>query len=145
MKILIQRVSRASVAIDNKKVASIKKGALVFIGFDQQDSFKEIKKLCKKLLNYKIFSDVNGRINLSIVESEYEILLVPQITLSVNTKKGLVPSFSQAANHQEGLVLFKQLTEHLIAEYSKVKTGTFGADMSIELINEGPITFLFES
>ena len=145
MKILIQRVSRASVEIDNQKVASIKKGALVFVGFDPLDSFKEIKKLCKKLLNYKIFSDGNGRINLSVVESGYEILLVPQITLSVNTKKGLVPSFSQAANHQEGLVLFKQLTEHLLEEHSKVKTGKFGADMSIELINEGPITFLFES
>ena len=105
-------------------IASIKKGALVFVGFDPQDSLKEIKKLSKKLLNYKIFSDVNGRINLSIVESKYEILLIPQITLSVNTKKGLVPSFSQAANHEEGLVLFKQLTEHLIEEYSKVKSGT---------------------
>jgi len=145
LKILIQRVSRASVKINNKKFASIKKGALIFVGFDPQDSFKEIKKLSKKLLNYKIFSDVNGRINLSIIESESEILLVPQITLSVITNKGLVPSFSQAANHHEGLVLFKQLTEHLIKEYSKVKVGRFGADMSIELVNEGPITFLFNS
>ena len=145
MKILIQRVSRASVKIDNKKVASIKKGALVFVGFDPKDSYKEIKKLSKKLLNYKIFSDFKGRINLSTLESESEILLVPQITLSINTKKGLVPSFSQAADHQEGLVLFRQLTDHLMNEYPNVKTGQFGADMSIELVNEGPVTFLFDA
>ena len=145
MKILIQRVSRASVKIDNKKVASIKKGALVFVGFDPKDSYKEIKKLSKKLLNYKIFSDFKGRINLSTIESESEILLVPQITLSINTKKGLVPSFSQAADHQEGLVLFRQLTDHLMNEYPNVKTGQLGADMSIELVNEGPVTFLFDA
>lgn len=145
MKILLQRVSKASVEIDGKVSASIKKGALVFVGFDLKDSFDEIKRLSKKLLNYKIFSDKNGKINLSIIETNLEILLVPQVTLSVSTKKGLKPSFSQAASHQEGLILFKEFNDHLLQEYPKVKKGIFGAEMSIGLVNEGPITFLFNS
>ena len=145
MKILLQRVSQASVEIDGKVSASIKKGALVFVGFDLKDSFDEIKRLSTKLLNYKIFSDGHGRINLSIIESNSEILLVPQVTLSVSTKKGLKPSFSQAASHEEGLILFKELTNHLLQEHPKVKKGVFGAEMSIGLVNEGPITFLFDS
>ena len=145
MKILIQRVSKASVAIDGKESASIKQGALVFVGFDQKDSFDEIKRLSKKLLNYKIFSDANGKINLSIIETNSEILLVPQVTLSVSTKKGLKPSFSQAASHEEGLILFKEFTDHLLQEYPKIKKGVFGAEMSFGLVNEGPITFLFDS
>jgi D-tyrosyl-tRNA(Tyr) deacylase len=145
LKILIQRVSRASVKIDNQDVSSIAKGVLVFVGFDPKDSFNEIKRLSKKLLNYKIFSDENGRINLSILESESEILLVPQVTLSANTKKGLKPSFSKAASHEKALALFEEFSEHLQNSYSKVKTGEFGADMSIGLVNEGPITFLFEA
>ena len=145
MKILLQRVSQASVEIDGKVSASIKKGALVFVGFDPKDSFDEIKRLSTKLLNYKIFSDGDGRINLSIIESNSEILLVPQVTLSVSTKKGLKPSFSQAASHEEGLILFKEFTDYLLQEHSKVKKGVFGAEMSIGLVNEGPVTFLFDS
>ena len=145
MKILLQRVSQASVEIDGKVSASIKKGALVFVGFDPKDTLDEIKRLSTKLLNYKIFSDGDGRINLSIIESNSEILLVPQVTLSVSTKKGLKPSFSQAASHEEGLILFKEFTDYLLQEHPKVKKGVFGAEMSIGLVNEGPVTFLFDS
>ena len=145
MKILLQRVSQASVEIDGKVSASIKKGALVFVGFDPKDTLDEIKRLSTKLLNYKIFSDGHGRINLSIIESNSEILLVPQVTLSVSTKKGLKPSFSQAASHEEGLILFKEFTDYLFQEHPKVKKGAFGAEMSIGLVNEGPVTFLFDS
>ena len=94
MKILIQRVSKASVEIEGKESASIKQGALVFVGFDPKDSIEEIKSLSKKLLNYKMFSDEKGKINLSIIETNSEILLVPQVTLSISTKKGFKPSFS---------------------------------------------------
>ena len=145
MKVLVQRVSRASVEIDKKQVATIKKGVLVFVGFDPKDSFNEIKKLSKKILNYKIFSDEEGRINLSVIETQSEILLVPQVTLSAGTQKGLKPSFSDAADHKSGLILFQEFTNHLLHEYSKVRVGVFGANMSIELVNEGPITFLFNS
>ena len=145
MKILIQRVSKASVEIEGKESASIKQGALVFVGFDPKDSIEEIKSLSKKLLNYKMFSDEKGKINLSIIETNSEILLVPQVTLSISTKKGFKPSFSHAASHDEGLILFKEFTAHLLEEHPQIKTGVFGAEMSIRLVNEGPITFLFNS
>ena len=102
MKLLVQRVSQASVEIRNENVASISSGILVFVGFDPSDSNKEIEKLTKKLLNYKIFKDSDERVALSVLEAEAEILLVPQVTLSVSTNKGLKPSFSGAANPEKG-------------------------------------------
>ena len=145
MKLLVQRVSQASVEIKNKNVATISSGILVFVGFDPSDSNKEITKLTKKLLNYKIFNDSNDRVALSVLEAEAEILLVPQVTLAVNTNKGLKPSFSGAANPEKGLELFKAFKSHLEACYSKLQTGKFGANMSVSLINEGPITYWFEA
>ena len=145
MKLLVQRVSQASVEIQNENVATISSGILVFVGFDPSDSSKEIEKLTKKLLNYKIFNDTNERVALSVLEAEAEILLVPQVTLSVRTNKGLKPSFSGAANPEKGLELFKAFKSHLENSYSKLQTGKFGANMSVSLINEGPITYWFEA
>jgi len=145
LKLLVQRVSQASVEIKNKNVATISSGILVFVGFDPSDSNKEITKLTKKLLNYKIFNDSNDRVALSVLEAEAEILLVPQVTLAVSTNKGLKPSFSGAANPEKGLELFKVFKSHLEACYSKLQTGKFGANMSVSLINEGPITYWFEA
>ena len=145
MKLLVQRVSQASVEIQNENVATISSGILVFVGFDPLDSSKEIEKLTKKLLNYKIFNDTNERVALSVLEAEAEILLVPQVTLSVSTNKGLKPSFSGAANPEKGLELFKAFKSHLEASYSKLQSGKFGANMSVSLINEGPITYWFEA
>ena len=145
MKLLVQRVSQASVEIQNENVASISSGILVFVGFDPSDSNKQIEKLTKKLLNYKIFNDSDERVALSVLEAEAEILLVPQVTLSVSTNKGLKPSFSGAANPEKGLELFKAFKSHLETSYSKLQTGKFGANMSVSLINEGPITYWFEA
>ena len=145
MKLLVQRVSQASVEIQNEIVASISSGILVFVGFDPLDSNKEIEKLTKKLLNYKIFNDSDERVALSVLESEAEILLVPQVTLSVSTNKGLKPSFSGAANPEKGFELFKTFKSCLETSYSKLQTGKFGANMSVSLINEGPITYWFEA
>ena len=145
MKLLVQRVSQASVEIKNKNVATISSGILVVVGFDPSDSNKEITKLTKKLLNYKIFNDSNDRVALSVLEAEAEILLVPQVTLAVSTNKGLKPSFSGAANPEKGFELFKAFKSHLEACYSKLQTGKFGANMSVSLINEGPITYWFEA
>ena len=144
MKILIQRVSKASVEIEGKESASIKQGALVFVGFDPKDSIEEIKSLSKKLLNYKIFSDGKGKINLSIIETNSEILLVPQVTLSVGTKKGTKPSFSAAADPLLGNQWFNDFQELIEEKFKKPASGDFGADMSVSLVNEGPITFWFE-
>ena len=144
MKLLVQRVSEAGVNIDNENIATISKGILVFVGFDPSDSITEITKLTKKLLNYKIFNDSNGRVAHSVLEVEGEILLVPQVTLSVSTNKGLKPSFSGAANQEKGLYLFKTFKGHLEENYSRIKFGRFGANMSVSLVNEGPITYWFE-
>ena len=144
MKLLVQRVSEAGVNVDKENIATISKGILVFVGFDPSDSITEITKLTKKLLNYKIFNDSNGRVAHSVLEAEAEILLVPQVTLSVSTNKGLKPSFSSAANPEKGLSLFNIFKDHLEENYSRIKAGKFGANMSVSLINEGPITYWFE-
>ncbi len=145
MKLLVQRVSQASVEIQNENIGSISTGILVFVGFDPSDSSKQIEKLTKKLLHYKIFNDRNGRVALSVLEAKAEILLVPQVTLSVRTNKGLKPSFSGAATPEKGLELFKAFKSYLETSYSKIQTGEFGANMSVSLINEGPITYWFEA
>lgn len=145
MKILVQRVSGAGVKVDGENIASIANGILVFVGFDPNDSINQIVKLTKKLLNYKVFNDSNGRVALSVLEVEAEILLIPQVTLSVNTDKGLKPSFSSAASQEIGLDLFQSFKSHIESSYARVQTGKFGANMSVSLINEGPITYWFEA
>ena len=145
MKLLVQRVSEAGVNVDNENIATISKGILVFVGFDPSDSITEITKLTKKLLNYKIFNNSKGRVAHSVLEVGAEILLVPQVTLSVSTNKGLKPSFSGAASAEKGLDLFNAFKSHLEENYSRIQTGKFGANMSISLINEGPITYWFEA
>ncbi len=144
MKLLIQRVSQASVKIDDQNIASIANGILVFVGFDPSDTTKEITKLTNKLLNYKVFNDARGRVSLSVIEAQAEVLLVPQVTLAVKTNKGLKPSFSGAADPEKGLELFEVFKDHLQGSYSKIEAGKFGANMSVSLINEGPITYWFE-
>ena len=144
MKLLIQRVSQASVKIDDQNIASIANGILVFVGFDPSDTTKEITKLTNKLLNYKVFNDARGRVSLSVIEAQAEVLLVPQVTLAVKTNKGLKPSFSGAADPEKGLELFKVFKDQLQGSYSKIQAGKFGANMSVSLINEGPITYWFE-
>ena len=144
MKLLIQRVSQASVKIDDQNIASIANGILVFVGFDPSDTAKEITKLTNKLLNYKVFNDARGRVSLSVIEAQAEVLLVPQVTLAVKTNKGLKPSFSGAADPEKGLELFKVFKDQLQGSYSKIQAGKFGANMSVSLINEGPITYWFE-
>ena len=144
MKLLIQRVSQASVKIDDQNIASIANGILVFVGLDPSDTAKEISKLTNKLLNYKVFNDARGRVSLSVIEAQAEVLLVPQVTLAVKTNKGLKPSFSGAADPEKGLELFKVFKDQLQGSYSKIQAGKFGANMSVSLINEGPITYWFE-
>ena len=144
MKLLIQRVSQASVKIDDQNIASIANGILVFVGFDPSDTTKEITKLTNKLLNYKVFNDARGRVSLSVIEAQAEVLLVPQVTLAVKTNKGLKPSFSGAADPEKGLELFEVFKDHLQGSHSKIEAGKFGANMSVSLINEGPITYWFE-
>ena len=94
MKLLVQRVSRASVEVQTEEIASIKKGVLVFVGFDKEDNYQILESLTNKLLNYKIFNDSKGKVSMSLIETNHDILVVPQVTLSIGTKKGIKPSLS---------------------------------------------------
>ena len=145
MKLLVQRVSKASVEVQAEKIASINKGVLVFVGFDRDDDYQKLKSLTDKLLNYKIFNDSKGKVSMSLIETNNEVLIVPQVTLSVATKKGTKPSFSHAAGPEAGNQLFDDFQKLIEEKYRKPAVGMFGADMLVSLVNEGPITFWFES
>ena len=145
MKLLVQRVSSASVEIESSIAASINQGVLVFVGFDKEDNFQTLDSLSYKLLNYKIFNDEHGKVSLSLIDTNNDILVVPQVTLAVSTKKGTKPSFSHAAEPQVGIELFNMFQQLLERKFKKPHSGKFGAEMSISLVNEGPITFWFES
>ena len=145
MKLLVQRVSKASVEVQAEQIASIKKGALVFVGFDRDDNYQKLESLTDKLLNYKIFNDSKGKVSMSLIETNNDVLIVPQVTLSVATKKGTKPSFSHAAGPEAGNQLFDDFQKLIEEKYKKPALGIFGADMSVSLVNEGPITFWFES
>ena len=144
MKLLVQRVSRASVEVKTVEIASINKGVLVFVGFDKEDNPQTLESLTNKLLNYKIFNDSKGKVSMSLIETNYDILVVPQVTLSVGTKKGTKPSFSSAAAPFLGNQWFNDFQELIEEKFKKPASGDFGADMSVSLVNEGPITFWFE-
>ncbi len=145
MKLLVQRVSKASVEVQAEKIAYINKGVLVFVGFDRDDNYQKLKSLTDKLLNYKIFNDSKGKVSMSLIETNNDVLIVPQVTLSVGTKKGTKPSFSHAAGPEAGNQLFDDFQKLIEEKYKKPALGMFGADMSVSLVNEGPITFWFES
>ena len=144
MKLLVQRVSSASVRIESVITASIDEGVLVFVGFDREDNIHSLDTLSDKLLNYKIFNDGDGRVSLSLIETNNDILVVPQVTLAVSTRKGTKPSFSQAAEPNVGIELFNTFQQLLEEKFKKPYAGEFGTEMSISLVNEGPITFWFE-
>ena len=145
MKLLVQRVSKASVEVQAEQIAYINKGVLVFVGFDRDDNYQKMKSLTDKLLNYKIFNDSKGKVSMSLIETNNDVLIVPQVTLSVGTKKGTKPSFSHAAGPEAGNQLFDDFQKLIEEKYKKPALGMFGADMSVSLVNEGPITFWFES
>ena len=145
MKLLIQRVSTASVEVDREIVSSIKQGILAFVGFDKHDSLENLKSMAEKLLNFKTFNDEKGKISQSLFETNHQLLIVPQVTLSVGTKKGTKPSFSEAAEPQVGLQLFQEFTQIIKEKKFKYEIGSFGSDMSVHIVNDGPVTFWFEN
>ncbi|OGB97296.1 D-tyrosyl-tRNA(Tyr) deacylase [candidate division TM6 bacterium RIFCSPHIGHO2_12_FULL_36_22] len=140
MKLLIQRVNRASVTIDNTIASQIGKGLLVFIGIKQSDSTSECDYLIKKLLNLRIFPEGIRLMERNVVDCNYEILVVSQFTLYADCKKGNRPSFIQAMPPREAETVYDEFIARLKSQYSLVQTGMFGADMQVELINDGPVT-----
>ena len=145
MKALIQRVKHAEVEIDGRVVAGVAKGMLAFIGVEKKDSSADIKKLVRRLLDFRIFADKTGKMNLSVRDINGGILLVPQFTIVAETNRGNRPSFSLAAEPKCALELFNSLVEQTCREHTKVASGRFGADMDILLVNDGPATFCLDT
>ncbi|EWG99736.1 D-aminoacyl-tRNA deacylase [Halomonas sp. BC04] len=145
MKALIQRVRRASVVVDQRTVGAIDQGLLALVGVEKGDDEAAADKLLHKLLHYRVFADEADKMNLDLQQIDGGLLLVSQFTLAADTRKGLRPSFSSAAPPAEGERLFHYLLERAQAAWPKVASGEFAANMQVELINDGPVTFLLES
>ncbi|MFT7414169.1 MAG: D-tyrosyl-tRNA(Tyr) deacylase [Methylophagaceae bacterium] len=138
---LLQRVDFATVCVANEEIARIKKGLLVFVGVEREDTQAEADRLLSKILAYRLFSDENDKMNFSLQDTHGGLLLVPQFTLAADTHKGLRPSFTSAASPKEGSELFKHICTQATQRHPIVETGQFGADMQVSLTNNGPITF----
>ncbi len=146
MRAVIQRVSRSSVTIDNKLHASIGAGLLVLLGIEDADTEEDISWLSGKIVNLRIFNDASGVMNESVLDKNGEILLVSQFTLHGSTKKGNRPSYIRASKPETAIPLYEKMIKQLSADLGKeIRTGLFGADMKVELLNDGPVTILIDS
>ena len=146
MKVVIQRVSRASVSSQGSVLGHINHGLLVLIGIQSDDGTDDIEYLCQKIAQMRLFSDAEGKMNLALNDVQGECLLVSQFTLMASTAKGNRPSFTLAAPPQLALPLYEQFIEKMTTLcFGRVQTGQFGADMQVELINDGPVTILLDS
>jgi len=146
MKVVIQRVSEASVTIDNVLKSAINKGYMILLGIEETDSAEDIDWLSKKTIGLRIFSDAEGKMNLDIKEVNGDILLISQFTLHAQTKKGNRPSYIKAARPEQAIPLYEQFIKQLSVDLGKqVFTGEFGADMKVALVNDGPVTIIIDS
>ncbi|MCV6589990.1 MAG: D-aminoacyl-tRNA deacylase [Marinobacterium sp.] len=145
MKALIQRVSQAQVVVDGETTGAIDGGILLLLGVERDDSEADADKLLKKALNYRIFSDDDGKMNLNLQQVEGGLLVVSQFTLVADTRKGNRPGFSRGATPAEGERLYEYFVAQARISHSTVETGRFGADMKVSLLNDGPVTFMLES
>lgn len=145
MKALIQRVSSASVTVEQQVVGAIGLGLLLLLGVEKDDNEQKLKKLADKVLKYRVFSDEHGKMNLNVQQAGGTLLVVSQFTLAADTQSGLRPSFSTAAVPERALELYQQFVEYCRSCGIAVQTGQFGADMQVALVNNGPVTFLLES
>ena len=144
MNLLAQRVLSSSLYIEKKKIVSIDRGILALVGFEKGDTPSDCKIIADKLLNYRIFPDDKGRMENSVLDIKGDVLLVPEVTLALQTRKGTRPSFSESANPDLGKRLFDELSNQIRKIHDKLEVGIFGADMEIKLTNDGPVTFLFQ-
>ncbi|HUH29642.1 D-aminoacyl-tRNA deacylase [Gelidibacter sp.] len=146
MKAVIQRVSNASVTIDHKQVASINSGLLILLGIVNEDTQEDIQWLTRKIANLRIFEDENGVMNRSLIEVDGDAIVVSQFTLHASTKKGNRPSYIKAAKPEVAIPLYESFINQLEQDLGKtVQTGQFGADMKVQLINDGPVTIILDS
>lgn len=146
MRFVIQRVSEASVKIDHAIYSTIEKGFLVLVGIEEADTNEDADWLCNKLISLRIFSDADDKMNLSLQDIKGDILLVSQFTLFASTKKGNRPSFIKSAKPDIAIPLYEYCIQQLSQLLNKpIKTGQFGADMKVSLVNDGPVTILMDS
>jgi D-tyrosyl-tRNA(Tyr) deacylase len=146
LKIVLQRVSSASVTIENKIVADIQKGLLILIGIEVADSQEDIDWLVGKITKVRIFEDENQVMNLSVKDIDGDIITVSQFTLHASTKKGNRPSYIKAAKHDVAIPLYENFVQQVEKELGKkIQTGVFGADMKVSLLNDGPVTIIIDS
>lgn len=146
MRLLIQRVLSAKVFIDGEIYGEINNGLLVFLGIHEKDSQIEIEKLANKILNLRIFNDKNDKMNLSLKDIQGELLIVSQFTLYADSQKGNRPSYINAAKPNTAIPIYESFISYCKNNYSQnVQTGVFGADMKVELINDGPVTIWLDS
>lgn len=146
MRIVLQRVSEASVSIEGTINGAIQSGVLVLLGIEEADTLEDIDWLCNKLLKLRIFNDENGVMNLSLQDIDGEVLVISQFTLHASTKKGNRPSYIKAAKPEIAIPLYEKFNKRLEDLLGKpIKTGVFGADMKVSLVNDGPVTILIDS
>ena len=146
MRAVIQRVTNASVTIAGKLHASIEDGLLVFLGIEDDDTREDIEWLSNKIVNLRIFNDGNGVMNIPVTEIDGNILLISQFTLHASTKKGNRPSYIRASKPDIAIPLYEKMIQQLSRDMEKIiKTGIFGADMKIELMNDGPVTIIIDT
>ena len=146
MRTVTQRVQHASVTINGKIKSAIDKGLLVLVGIEDRDTQEDIEWLCKKIVNLRIFDDENGVMNRSVIDIEGDILIVSQFTLQASTKKGNRPSYIKASKADFAVPMYEAFCAEMGLQLGKeVKTGEFGADMKVELLNDGPVTIWIDS
>lgn len=146
MRAVIQRVSAASVFVDQKTVGAIEKGLLVFLGIEDEDTTEDIEWLAIKLASLRIFSDESGKMNFSVNDIEQgSVLVVSQFTLHAKTKKGNRPSFTRAAHPDIAIPIYNKFIQFLKTKTPRVETGEFGADMDVQLVNNGPVTITIDT
>ncbi|MGH8671883.1 MAG: D-aminoacyl-tRNA deacylase [Burkholderiales bacterium] len=138
---LLQRVSSASVEVDGATIACIEQGLLVLVGVERMDTPQSAERLLQRLVGYRVFSDAQGKMNLSVREVQGGLLLVPQFTLAADTRKGTRPSFSPATTPERGRELFEYLVQFAMTLHPRVAAGRFAAQMQVALVNDGPVTF----
>lgn len=146
MKVVVQRVSKASVTIETEKVASIGNGLLILLGIVEDDTQEDIQWLTRKTANLRIFEDDKGIMNRSLIDVDGEAIVISQFTLHALTKKGNRPSYIKAAKPDVAIPLYEEFIKQLEGQLNrKIQTGQFGADMKVELLNEGPVTIIIDS
>ena len=141
---LLQRVSKASVTVNNEIIGSIDRGLLVFFAVHRDDDEKKIARMVDKILSYRVFPDSNNRMNLNIKDISGELLIIPQFTLAADTDKGTRANFTKAAPPEKALAFFNKFIDQCKQKHPEVVSGKFAADMKVSLINDGPVTFWLE-